>query len=221
MLAARTLALWRVGALHGIPLVYEDRTAFLTSEAALYAHMLRVGRLHALHALFVDEFNEELSDHIHAWAVNARTGAPSRYKGFPFHSYAPDDHGGLAAASDGIYALDGADDDGSQVNWELETAWYAMNLPDEGGLLLKRFLSVLLGGRIGNVEVVPYLDDARFTPVPYRRPGNIHQPSRVRFKFLKGYKSRLIKLVIRNVDDTPTEIESVDFEVEHLESRQQ
>ena len=193
----------------------------VTFQHNLLAYEIRVGRLHGGYTLFVDEFNPDLLDYLHAWAVNARTGAPSRYKGFPFHSYAPTEEGGLGAATDGIYALDANDDDGDTIMWEFETPWYAGNLPDEGGLRLKRFASALVAGRIGQLELEPWLDDAKFRPRMYRRQGNIHQSSRVRFKFARGYKSRLLKLLVRNVDGGTSAIESIDLEFEHLESREQ
>lgn len=50
------------------------------------------------------------------WAMNTRTGGVTEYKNFPFNSFANyGEHSYLAAADDGLYELQGDDDNGADI----------------------------------------------------------------------------------------------------------
>lgn len=201
-------------------LIYTRGMRLFSGHHALRLSEISVRFLNGRQALLVDEFNDELAKDVHTWAVNGRTGAPSRYRQFPFHGYALS-FGGLAAATDGLYALDASDDDGAGIDGEFKTPWYDARQPNVGGDLLKRFVSTIFGGNIDAIEVIPETDDEDDPgDALYRRGTGIQNHKRIRVKFRQGYKGRLIRLTVRNYEGGALDIESADMEIEHLPSRE-
>lgn len=199
----------------------------LNGTHGLDARIRCAGVLDTNYAILIDEFNDALTG-IVTWAVNGNTGAASVYRRYPFHSYAQIPGAGLGAASDGIYYLNKLGTNGHPIDntpagataiaAEIVTPWYDFQQPEIGGLLLKRVLSIVFGGYIGAVDVIPELDDEDYIPVTYRAENNLN-PKRVRVKFKRGLKTRQARFTIRNVAGKNLEIESFDIEVEHLGSR--
>jgi hypothetical protein len=203
---------------HALP-VYVRYVGFSNGRHELLVARKSYGMLESRHAVFIDEFADELAGKIHSWAVNARTGAASRYKRFPFHGYASS-FGGIGAASDGLYMLDGENDDGASIDGEFVTPLYDAHQPDVGGTLLKRIVAAVFGGNMDGIEVELDLDDEDHQVFTYRRGVGIQNHKRLRVKFHQGLKSRLFGLTVRNVEGGNFDIESVDVEVEHLPSRE-
>ena len=75
-----------------------------------------------------------------AWLVNPATTGVSRYDNFPFNSFAERTDGYYGAADDGIYRLEGDNDDGTRIDWSIKTGLY-----DFGERKTKRIPDVFLG----------------------------------------------------------------------------
>lgn len=92
--------------------------------------------------------------HIHpggsysTWAVNTRTGAVTEYDNFTFNSFARQGARWLGASSDGLYQLDGPDDDGANIVARLKSGTLAF-----GGSQATSLKGIYLGMRVN--------DDAR------------------------------------------------------------
>lgn len=87
------------------------------------------------HMIF--DFNGE---EFYAWIMNTDTGAVTRYENYNFNSFAQIGESYYGVQDDGIYLLEGADDNGTDIEATITTRKY-----DFGSPLLKRFSEVFIG----------------------------------------------------------------------------
>lgn len=83
-----------------------------------------------------------------AWVLDAETKAAWRYDNYPFNSFAQLDGMFLGALPDGIYKLDGTDDDGTEIGWNVRSGLLNFNTQ-----LLKRidvaYIGYTASGEVG------------------------------------------------------------------------
>ena len=68
------------------------------------------------------------------WAINTRTNAVTEYTNYNFNSFAPFGLKYIAAASDGIYELDGENDDGESIIADIISGYMQLNNTKMAGL---------------------------------------------------------------------------------------
>jgi hypothetical protein len=84
----------------------------------------------------------KLGDDVYtAWVVNTKNRAFTQYDNYPFNSFDSDDRGdAYGCAADGIYLLNGSDDDGAAIKAKLRTC-----LTNFGTGKMKRFDALYMG----------------------------------------------------------------------------
>ena len=146
-----------------------------------------------------------------AWAINAEGRGLSRYTNYPFNSFACIGGRYFGAAGDGIYSLDGDDDDGVPIHARLRLGLDAMGtrhlkrMPEafigyaSNGTLLMRVITV--DEESGEKVAAIY----RLAP---RGAGAIREN---RFKFGRGLKAVDWDFEIENVAGADFDIASIEF----------
>jgi hypothetical protein len=129
-----------------------------------------------------------------AWVMNVETGAPSFYTNYQFTSIVEHDGMLFAAASDGLYLLEGDNDGGTYIDAELKTGLLDFDLKFK-----KRLQYLYLGYTGGELEV----------DVETQAPGDIFTygleerdadaPRNNRIKLGKGLNDRYWRLTFRNL----------------------
>lgn len=116
------------------------------------------------------------------WAVNTRTGAVTEYQNFVFNSFAQNGHKYLGAADSGLYELDGADDDGTDVIAHIKSGYAQF-----GGSKYSSFKAAYLGMR-GDGNIVLKLDTGDGKSYTYQTVIQDMQSTKVRLG--KGLRAR-------------------------------
>lgn len=161
------------------------------------------------HSSFLD-----VTDAVYTWVVNQNTGAPARYENHDFHSFGKIGSDYLGAKADGIYLLDGDDDQGSPIN-----AIASTGRMDFGSNRAKRVLAAYLGlDSAGQINLTLRTDaDKSWGPYQFRVAPTGHQVERS--KFAKGIKSRYWEFDIENVAGGDMDIDEIQFDVVELMQR--
>lgn len=161
------------------------------------------------HQAFLD-----VTDAVYTWIVNQNTGAPARYENHDFHSFGKIGSDYLGAKADGIYLLDGDDDEGAQIDAIASTGRL-----DFGSNRAKRVLAAYLGmDSAGQINITLRTDaDKSFGPYQFRVTPTGHQVERV--KFSKGVKSRYWEFDIENVLGGELSLDEIQFDVVELLQR--
>lgn len=61
------------------------------------------------------------------WAINTRSSAITEYTNYQFNGFAKQGRKFIASKSDGLYELDGADDDGTEIEWRIRNGLSQFN----------------------------------------------------------------------------------------------
>jgi len=187
--------------------VYVSNTGFVDAEYAILALQQATGSLDSLYLL--DTFQE-----LFTWVVNYNTGTPARYEGYDFDAFAVIGQDYLAARGDGIYLLDGDDDNGTEIDAIATigrtdfSAFY-----DRGeGSLMKRVTAAYLGLNSEGQAHLTLRTDQGITSGPYRLRQRAAASTTERAKFKRGIKSRYWEFDIENVDGEDLQVKSAEFE---------
>lgn len=155
-----------------------------------------------------------VSSAVRTWAMNTRHNAVTEYTSFPFNSFARYNGVYLAAGPGGLYLLDGVDDDGTAISWNIVTGQ-----SDDKKSNMKRLVAVLMGLRFdGAVKVRVWKDDDEsyeYT-LPNFREGVLHQ---ARVKTGRGLRSRYFKVGVSGTGPT-LELDSLQLEMPIVARRQ-
>jgi hypothetical protein len=134
--------------------------------------------------------------------INTQTGAVSEYENYDFNSLCGDFFGkAIGCRSDGIYELDGLDDDGTQIDSIIKWGFIDPSVPNKS-VLDEGFI---VGDGTGKVKVTTICDEKESCEavLPYIA---VHRENRV--KLAKGFKGRLYEVQIENVDGSSFEFNS-------------
>lgn len=142
----------------------------------------------------------------YAWAMSTESLAPSRYESFPFTSMAMVDGRPVGLSDDGLYLLEGANDEGSPINASITSGlmgaddhkmsrlpYVYITYTADGPLQLK-VSSTMTGAEVGHVY--PLQERVAGAPVPTRT-----QPGR-------GIRALLWRLELSNVNGANFELVS-------------
>ena len=156
----------------------------------------------------------DVTDAIYTWVVNQNSGAPYRYENMDFHSFAQIGNDYLGAKADGIYLLDGDDDNGTPIDAIASTGRL-----DFGSNRAKRVLGAYLGvDTAGQVNLTLRTDAGRSSgPYQFRVSPTGAQVERA--KFAKGLKSKYWQFDIENVAGGELSLDEIQFDVLELKQR--
>lgn len=147
-------------------------------------------------------------------AMNTRTKAVTTYSNSPFNSLCSFNGVVLAASSNGVVALTGADDNGTDI-----AASLTVGISDFGGAQLKRVLAGYAGYRAdGDLQLTLITDDATeytYTLTP-RQDTAVH-PTRVVFG--RGVASRYWQWRLANTAGADFKLDDLSFDVDPLARR--
>jgi hypothetical protein len=147
-----------------------------------------------------------------AWVVNYDTSASSLYENFSFNSYAKVGEKYFGCTADGIYLLEGDDDDGAPVHASINLGKSTLGTP-----LQKRMADCYLGVSSADTMYLKLTVDG--TPYTYvaRRSGEAMQAQRVDIG--KGLKANYFTFEIYNHDGCDFELDKVEFRLAELTRR--
>lgn len=146
------------------------------------------------------------------WVVNAETGGSTRYENYSFNSFAKIKGEFFGCRSDGIYQLDGDDDEGSPVQ-----SMVSFGKQDFGTSALKRATNVYAGTSSGGklfIKVLVEGDEYLYAA----RDSNGHLQQQ-RFDLGKGMRVNYFEFELYNADGDDFELASVEFAVVPLTRR--
>lgn len=135
------------------------------------------------------------------WALNTRTGAVTEYENYDFNSFANLGVHYLGASADGLYALDGDDDDGTPTIARLKSGYAQF-----GGSRFTAFKAAYLGIR-GDGNIYLKLDTADGRSYTYKTVIQDQQTTKVRLG--KGLRARYFAFELTT--------EGQDFDLDNVE----
>jgi hypothetical protein len=154
------------------------------------------------------------TDTVRTWSLNVGREALTEYQNFPFLSYAEFAGAHYAAGPDGIFRLEGEQDNGEDVNWSFSTGFI-----DAKVTTLKRLEEVLLAIRFdGPLRIRVWTDEATYFDynVSNFRPDVVHQ---VRAKLGKGLRSRFYRVQVAALSGATAEVHSMQLPMIPLQRR--
>ncbi|MDR3427802.1 hypothetical protein [Silvimonas sp.] len=127
------------------------------------------------------------------WAINTRTNAVTEYQNWAFNSFAKVGRKYIGANGDGLYELDGVDDDGASIPTYIASGLFQLN-----GSRYTAFKAAYLGMRVTTDEqMFLKLVDGRGNEFVYTvQPENMHS---TRVNFGKGLRSRYFGWALQTV----------------------
>jgi hypothetical protein len=139
---------------------------------------------------------------ITAWTVNTRTGAVTEYENFNFNSFAQSGAHYIAASDDGLYVLDGTDDNGVPTSAHLKSGYAQF-----GGSRFVSFKAAYLGIR-GAGGIYLKLDTGDGKTYTYKAVIQNQQSTKVLFG--KGLRARYFTFELIS-DGGDWDLDSVEF----------
>lgn len=146
------------------------------------------------------------------WAINAETGASTRYEGYDYNSFAEINGRYYGAKSDGIYLLNGNDDNGEPID-----ARVGFGKQDFGTSAHKTVSNAYIGvASEGNLFMTVTVGDNEYT-YPTRNYGENLATQRADLG--RGLKANYIEFELHNCDGEDFELSSVEFVAASLNRR--
>jgi hypothetical protein len=149
----------------------------------------------------------DTTQELFTWVLNHNTGAPSRYENFDFDAFAVIGQDYLAARGDGIYLLDGDDDNGIGID-----AIATIGRTDFDEPVLKRVTAAFLGLNSAGQAHITLRTDQGITSGPYKLRQSPTASTTERAKFARGLKSRYWEMDIENADGGDLQVKTAEFE---------
>jgi hypothetical protein len=164
----------------------------------------------------------DTTEELFTWVLNQNTGAPARYEGYGFNAFAAIGQDFLGARGDGIYLLDGDDDDGTDID-----AIATIGATDFGAFyengneasMLKRVTGAYLGVNSSGQVQLTLVTDQGVSSGPYQLRQSPTARTTERSKFRKGLKSRYWQVDIENADGGDTQVDTLELETKLAEKR--
>lgn len=138
------------------------------------------------------------------WVVNTTNAAVSRYPNFNANSVCYDGSRYLAASSDGIYVLEGDDDEGQDID-----AWIRSGMEDFGSSAKKTFPYAYVAGRSNGSLVLKLVNDEKSEHWYELTLGESLQTGRT--KLGRGLKMRYLQFELRNARGADFELDELEF----------
>jgi hypothetical protein len=133
----------------------------------------------------------------------------TRYTNYPFNQIVRYKNQYYGVASDGIYLIGGATDDGDPIPWAWKTA-----LEDNDALEKKTVRSAYFSGRVGpEAEITVYAGESGQNAYTYTTPRDAN-PQNYRKVFGRGVKGRYYAIGVEG--DTTLDLDGLDLEVDKL-----
>lgn len=151
------------------------------------------------------------------WAVNTETGAPTEYQNYPFNSMCRLGQRYFGAAEDGLYLLDGSNDDGDPIRARILTGEMDFDSPN-----LKRVERAYMGytTRGDLVLKVIVTHAGKHTEYWYQASAlTSGERTETRVKIGEGIVSRYWQFELVNSDGADFEIDRLDIDVRDLKRR--
>jgi hypothetical protein len=145
--------------------------------------------------------------------VNAKTGGVTTYGNYSFDSYAALGDSLIAACQDGIYLLEGNDDDGSDIAASLRTPPLALGLPG-----LKRLRELHLSMISTGPLTVKVISDDGLSHY-YTAPSSAGALKTERVKTGRGVKGGFFSVEVQNIDGCDMKIERLEAAADALKRR--
>lgn len=187
----------------------------IRSEGSSYWYINATGTANlVLPVIKLEAFGQTiLSDIYDVYVLNTKNFALSRYTNYGFNSFAKFGNLYLAANQNGIFLLDGTNDDGTNIDAEITTG-----LISGGTDRLKRAIDMIIGMKTdGSYELRVTSDDG--TENIYNFTDTNLLLHTVKTKFDKGIKGKYWKFGIANVMGADFEIDSLNVDIEVLQRR--
>jgi len=195
---------------------FEAADGFADAQYGLDIYLARTGFVDGLYQLqsllaatgYVDgTYLLDTTQELFTWVINHNTGAPSRYENYDFDAFAKLGENYLAARPDGIFLLDGDDDDGAAID-----AIATIGRTDFDEPVLKRVIAAYLGLTSAGQAHITLRTDQGIENGPYKLRQQPAASTTERAKFKRGIKSRYWEFDIENVDGEDLQIKSAEFE---------
>jgi hypothetical protein len=149
-----------------------------------------------------------------AKVMNTRSGAVTEFTNYKFNSFARIGKDYYGVGPSGLFRLDGATDNGADINWSMRTGRHDDKHPG-----MKRVPNVYLGLRSnGFVTVRVWSDDVTYHdyPLPKVQTNTIHQHRVVPGK---GLLSRYFGVELRGTKNATLELDSMQIDMKKLDTR--
>lgn len=138
------------------------------------------------------------------WVMNVETGASSQYEGFGFNSYIERDGEYYGVAEDGIYKLEGADDEGVDIDALIE-----IGKSDFGSRQRKRVPNVYVAvSSTGRMHLKVVSDGKTYY---YRARSHSDEVRNHRIDLGKGLRGNFYSLTLLNKDGDDFTLEDLSF----------
>lgn len=145
-----------------------------------------------------------------AWVLNPSNKAFSSYSNFPFNSFVQIENQAFGIADDGIYLLEGEDDDGEDIEGRLR-----MGLMDFGSSMWKNvrhaYLGIVSGGENLILRTVAIKEGSRVQDEYVLKPKESRSAFEARAQFSNAVQARYWSLEVESTG--PVEIESIELGV--------
>jgi hypothetical protein len=139
-----------------------------------------------------------------AKVMNARTNAVTEYTNYQFNSFAKIGTSYYGVGPNGFFRLDGATDDGANINWTLRTGQH-----DDKDAGLKRLPEVVMGLRAnGAIKVRIHRDDNKYEDYVFA-PVNKTSLYQHRAILGKGVRSRYYAVELQGQNNADLELDSM------------
>jgi hypothetical protein len=157
----------------------------------------------------LDTFQE-----LYTWVINQNTGAPARYENYDFDAFAVIGQNYLGARGDGIYLLDGDDDEGAEIDAIATTA-----NTDLEEAKLKRVTGAYLGVQASGQVHLTLRTDQDQESGPYRLRQSPDTQTTERAKFRRGIRTRYVQVDMENTDGEDVKIDTLELEASVVSRR--
>jgi len=187
--------------------VFVGLTGYSDAAYLLEALVAQTGSFNGTYLL--DTFQE-----LYTWVINQNTGAPARYENYDFDAFAVIGQNYLGARGDGIYLLDGDDDEGTEIDAIATTA-----NTDLEESKLKRVTGAYLGVQAsGQVHLTLRTDQGQETG-PYRLRQSPDTQTTERAKFRRGIRTRYVQADMENTGGEDVRIDTLELEASVVSRR--
>ena len=187
--------------------VYVAKNGFVDSQYALEALLELTGYGDGTYLL-------DTTQELFTWVMNHNTGAPSRYENYDFDAFAQIGQDYLAARGDGIFLLDGDDDDGTAIDALATIGRTDFDTPE-----MKRVTAAFLGLNSAGQAHLTLRTDQGLTSGPYQLRQTPSASTTERAKFKRGIKSRYWEVDVENVDGGDLQIKTAELETQIIKDR--
>lgn len=156
-------------------------------------------------------------DVFEGWVLNAETAGFSEYTNFPFNSFASVQGRIFAASEDGVFELDGADDDGTQIDARVRTG-----LLDLGTHYIKDVKAVHIGFTSDDRMVLKVTAMNRGTKEEHwyeMKPSDSASMRDGRVTVQRGLRSRYWQFELVNANGADFDIDELDIQFNPLTRR--